>query len=191
MLQRQNAVWKFTGEYAKKIKHLFKRELTHIERIKTVSIRAFPCQLNPTTVEVLCSVKFVEHVKVAIEKLTNMMHKLFEYKVTIPDTETDKQNVREFVRHSQEHDNTVLCLFEEETHILTVYGRNFYIVRQVAGEVEDMVAKIQQPVPVPSRLVSNSRTRTYSKTTCELPKVLKGRLHLVQFLPSSSIGGDF
>ena len=154
MLQRQNAVWKFSGEYAKKINHLFKKELAYIERIKTVTVRAFPCQLNPTSVEILCSVKYAGHVKEAIEKLTNMLHNLFEHKVNIPDTEGDKQNVREFVRHSQEHDNTVLCIFDEEAHILTVFGRNYYIARQVAGEVKDMVTTKPQSVPVPHKLVS-------------------------------------
>ena len=162
MLQRQNAVWKFSGEYAKKINHLFKKELGYIERIKTVTVRAFPCQLNPTTVEILCSVKYAEHVKEAIEKLTSMLHNLFEHKVNIPDRETDKQNVREFARHSQEHDNTVSCIFDEEAHMLTVSGRNFYIVRQVAGQVKDMVTTKPQSVPVPQKLVSKLKSNMWS-----------------------------
>ena len=152
MLQRQNAVWKFTGEYAKKLYHLFKKELMYITRIKTVTLKAFPCQLNPTSVEILCSVKYVRHVQDAIEKLTNMLHNLFEHKVNIPDAE--KQNVREFVRYLHEHDNTVLCIFDEETRTLTVFGRNYYIVKQVAGEVKEMVTTKPQSVPVPHKLVS-------------------------------------
>ena len=128
-----------------------------------MTIKAFPCQLNPTSVEILCSVKYAGHVKEAIEKLTNMLHNLFEHKVNIPDTEGDKQNVREFVRHSQEHDNTVLCIFDEEAHILTVFGRNYYIARQVAGEVKDMVTTKSQSVPVPHKLVSEQH---HEKTCC-------------------------
>ena len=144
------------GEYAKKVNHLFKRELSSIKRMKTVTVRAFPSQMIPTCVDILCSVKTVERVKPEVEKLVDMLHKLFEDKVMVPHKEKIVQKVREFVRHKHEHDLTVLCLFDETDHTLTVSGRNFYIVRDIAAEGLEIITTAPQKVPVPDELVSKT-----------------------------------
>ena len=154
MLQRQNVLWKFLGEYARKVNHLFKKELSSIKRMKTVTVRAFPSQMIPIYVEILCSVKAVDRLKPEIEKLVEMLNNLYEQKVTVPNKEKDTQKLREFVRHKHEHDATVLCILDESDNTLTVWGRNFYIVRQTASEALDVtVPRSSQSVPVPDELV--------------------------------------
>lgn len=186
ILQRQNAVWKFLGEYAKKVNHLFKRELAFIDRIKTVTIRAFPCQINPTCVEILCSVKVVQQVKAGVEQLVDTLNKLFGHHVRIPDTDRDKQNARDFVRFRHEHDTTVLCIFEEESRTLAIFGRNLYIVRQVANEVQALVTSVPQIVPVPDKIKNTYRqmyqTRLNDAVVERLQKRSGGIVPIIQRL---------
>ena len=122
--------------------------------MKTVTVRAFPSQMIPIYVEILCSVKAVDRLKPEIEKLVEMLNNLYEQKVTVPNKEKDTQKLREFVRHKHEHDATVLCILDESDNTLTVWGRNFYIVRQTVSEALDVtVPRSSQSVPVPDELV--------------------------------------
>lgn len=135
MLQGQNAVWKFLGSYAKKVIHLFAKDLRRLKRIRTVTVKATPCKVNPTCLEILCSVRVVEVLKSQVEKIVGLVHNLFEKEVQIPNEIHEIQRAKQIVLEKNDT-GEVLCLFDDRTRKFSVSGRNEMLVFQVVVELQ-------------------------------------------------------
>ncbi|KAL4231379.1 hypothetical protein ACF0H5_008958 [Mactra antiquata] len=134
-LQGKNAVWKFTGTYAKKVVHLFTKDMRRLQRIRTVTVKSTPCKANPTCVEVLCSIRVVEIVKANVEKIVGLVHNLFEKQWIVPEDDDEKQRVKEIINVKNESED-ILCLYDDVTRAVTVYGRNEILVIQAIEQIQ-------------------------------------------------------
>ncbi|XP_053407798.1 uncharacterized protein LOC123547558 [Mercenaria mercenaria] len=132
-LQGQNAVWRFLGTYAKKVVHLFAKDVRRLKRVRTVTIKATPCKVNPTCLEILCSARVVEIVKSQVEKLVGLVHNLFEQEIQIPDDIAEIHRAKHIILEKNES-KEVLCVFDDNTRKLTVLGKSEILVLQVVAE---------------------------------------------------------
>ncbi|WAR21796.1 hypothetical protein MAR_015770 [Mya arenaria] len=134
-LQGKNAVWKFNGNYAKKVAHLFAKELKRISRIQTVNIKATPSRLAPVCLSVLCSVRVIEIVKAEIEKVVGQLHNLFEMHLDVPDDAEQVSRVKTTVLWYADSAD-VLIVYDERSRRVTAWGRNELPVRHAIGDLQ-------------------------------------------------------
>jgi len=134
-LQGKNAVWKFVGNYAKKLTHLFAKELHRLSRIKTVAIKIHPSRVAPVSLEVLCSVRVIEIVKAEIEKIVGQLHNLCEHEMDIPDDEDQMARVKAAVLGYSKSPE-VLVVMDEQSRKVTLWGRNELPVAQVLEDLK-------------------------------------------------------
>lgn len=153
-LQGHNAVWKFLGNYAKKVVHLFAKELRRLQRIHTVTVKVTPCKVNPSCLEILCSVRVVEIVKSQVEKMVGQVHNLFEKELQIPEDKQEINRVKQTIIEKNEL-GEVLCLFDEKTSKFTVVGRNELLVWQVIAELQQWHRLHLKEEMMPEQFVSN------------------------------------
>lgn len=135
-LQGKNAVWKFNGTYAKKVVHLFAKDIRRLQRIRTVTIKATPCKVNPTCVEVLCSIRVVEIVKAEVEKIVGLIHNLYEKNWEVPDDEEEKLRVKGIIKIKNESDE-ILCIYDDVTRKVSVFGMDGILVLQAIGQIQN------------------------------------------------------
>lgn len=136
LLQGKNAVWKFVGNYAKKVIHLFTAELKQLRRVKTVCIKAHPCKINPVSLEILCSVRVVEKVKSQVEKIVGEVHHLHEREIKISNDAQEISRVKHLITIRNDQ-GEVLCLYEETSRKLKILGRNEIFVNQMVTELRE------------------------------------------------------
>lgn len=153
-LQGQNAVWRFIGTYAKKVVHLFAKDLRRLKRIRTVNVKATPSKVNPTCLEILCSVRVVEIVKSQVEKLVGLVHNLFEKEVLVaPDREETIRVKRLLIEKNKSKE--VLCIFDGNTRKLCVVGKSEIPILQVINEFQLWHRKHVKEEMMPEEYVSN------------------------------------
>ena len=160
LLRGKNAVWRFLGTYAKKVVHLFRKELDRIRRIRTVTVQMHPSRVSPNVVEALCSVREIEIVKSEVEKLVGLIHNLFVRELSVPDNAEQVRKVKELM---QEHNFTddVLCVVDNKSQtngskMVRVYGRNELVVWQVVSNLKDGKRRAIKDMDTPLDCVSST-----------------------------------
>ncbi|KAH3789464.1 hypothetical protein DPMN_167645 [Dreissena polymorpha] len=134
-LQGKNAVWKFIGNYAKKITHLFSSELQKLSKVKTVTVKATPSRIMPLNLEILCSIRVIEMVKSEVEKIVGQIHNLFLKEVLIPNDDAQIAKVKSIVQEYSPSTEVVL-LFDEKHKKVMVFGRDEIKVWQAVSELQ-------------------------------------------------------
>ena len=153
LLENKKVVWKFYGNQARKVMHLFEENLKTIGRVEVRQDETLT--KNISLLEILCEFEEYKTVNPKMEQLCRGLDELLTGTINL--RERDKPTARKYVENKLKNDKSVLCIFNEGELIIEIFAKNIESVAKVKTEF------YQQPstsdsAEKPSKVKSSTRT---------------------------------
>ncbi|XP_053389986.1 uncharacterized protein LOC128552934 [Mercenaria mercenaria] len=107
---RNNVIWRFHGDYAKKFDHLFAEDIAKLKLVTSFNIKAVPTKRNPEYVELYCHFSVYHQVKSEVKRITKEISRIFQNDFFIP--KSDFLKARDFARSKISDDKVLYALKE-------------------------------------------------------------------------------